>query len=320
MSLARHQFGHALDRGVADHQVDHHDHAAQFLGEFGAAVHLFHGAGGHVEVAALDLAGGGTGLVDRVHHVQEAVTPVHEGLAVDVLVVLHEVEATLQAFVDHAAIVASAQAQLGLGGGTQQRAAELVQALTLDHQPGGRALEGLHIGHRDADVFQPGCLERLEGEHVADQAGRHVGDGAFLEQDDVVGHPGKELARDARHRLDLVGLGAVAVAGGQAVGPHHGPGGGAGLAGHCGSGLDRVHPLLRRDAEQAQGVGVLGHVVGVPVAHLAVLENTSAVALLGIGDQAFFDGFVHGGSSLAGRRRGRLRVVGARLAACNTGR
>jgi hypothetical protein len=107
----------------------------------------------------------------------------------------------------------------------------------------------------------------------------------FLEQDDVVGHPGEVLARVvARHRLDLVGLGAVAVAGGQAVGPDHGPGRRARLAGHRRGGLDRVHAILRRDAEQAEGVGVLGYVVGVPVAHLAVLEHAGGVALLGVLD------------------------------------
>ena len=72
--------GHALDRAPADHQVEHDHHAAQFLGKLGALVDVFHRRAGHVQVAALDLAGGRTGLVDSVHHVQEAVTPVHEGL------------------------------------------------------------------------------------------------------------------------------------------------------------------------------------------------------------------------------------------------
>ena len=286
-------FAQALDAGPADDEVDHDDHAAQALGELGALVDRLHRAAGDVQVAALDLAGGGTRLVDAVHHVQEAVAPVHEGLRVDVLVVLHEVQAALEALVDHAAVVAAAQAQLGLGGGTQQRTAELVQALALDHQPGGRALEGLDVGHRDADVLQPRRLQRLEAEDVADQAGRHVGDRAFLEEDDVVGHPREILAGTAGHGIHLVGLGAVAVAGAQAVGPDHRPGGGARLAGHRGGSLHSVHPLLRRDAEKADGVGVLGHVVGIPVAHLAVLQHACAVALLRVGDDAGFDRLVH---------------------------
>ena len=56
--------GHRLDRGVADHEVDHDDHRAELLGELGALVHVLHGAGGDVEVVALDLAGLGLGAVD----------------------------------------------------------------------------------------------------------------------------------------------------------------------------------------------------------------------------------------------------------------
>ena len=41
---------HRLDRGVADHKIDHHDYAAELLGELGALVHVLHGAGGDVEV------------------------------------------------------------------------------------------------------------------------------------------------------------------------------------------------------------------------------------------------------------------------------
>jgi hypothetical protein len=275
------------------------------------SVDVFHRRAGHVQVAALDLAGGRTGLVHAFHHVQEAVAPVHEGLRVDVLVVLHEVQPALQAFVDHAAVVACAQAQLGLGGGAQQRTAELVEPLALDHQPGRRALEGLDQRHRHADVFQPRGLQRLEAEDVADQAGGDVGDRAFLEQDDVVGHPGEVLAGPAGHAFDLVGLGAVAVAGGQPVGPDHRPGRGAAFTGHGGGGLDRVDTVLRRDAEQAQRVGVLGHVVAVPVAHLAVLQDSGAVALLGVGDDTGFDGLVHGTISLCvGGSSGVERTIG----------
>ncbi len=278
--------GHALDRRPADDQVDHHDDRAQLLGELRALVHVLHGPGGDVQIRALDLAGGRARLVDGIHDIEEAVAPVHEGLRVDVLVVLHEVEAALEPLVNHAAIVAAGQPQLGLGGGAQQRPAEFIQALALDDESGGRPLEGLDVGDGDANVLEPSRLERLEAEHIADEARRHVGDRAFLEQDDVVGHPGEVLAGVIGHGLDFVGLGAVAVAGGQPVGPHHRPGGGARFAGHRGGGLDGVDAVLGRDAEQAEGVGVLGDVVGVPVAHLPVLQHAGAVALLGVLDVA----------------------------------
>ena len=119
------------------------------------------------------------------------------------------------------------QAELGFDGGAEQRPAELVEALALHDEPGRRSLEGLHVGHRDAHVFEPQRLQRLEAEHVADQAGGQVGDRALLEQDQIVGDPGEVLARVVRHRLDPVGLGAVAVAGGQPIGPDHRPGRGA---------------------------------------------------------------------------------------------
>ena len=291
--------GHALDRGVADHQVDHDDHAAQALGELGPRIHLLHRAGGHVEIVALDLAAGGAGLVDCLHAIQKAIAPMHEGLRVDVLVVLHEVEAALQALIDHAAVVAPRQTQLGLGGGAQQRPAELVEPLALDHDSGGRALEGLEVGHRDPHVFQAQGLDRLEAEHVADDRRGEVGNGAALEQVEVVGDVGEilllGLGADAGvgHRVDAVGLGAVQVAGGQAVGPDHRPGRGRRLAGHGGRALLGVHALLRRDAEHRDDIGVLGHVVGLPVAHLLVSQHAGRVALFAVRDHRVVDRLAH---------------------------
>ena len=209
----------------------------------------------------------------------------HERLRVDVLVVLHEIEAALEPLVDHAAVVAPGQSELRLGGGAQQRPAELVEPLALDDQAGGWPLEGLHVGHRNADVLQARRLERLEAEDIADQARGHVRDRALFEQDDVVSHPGEVLAGNARHRLDLVGLGAIAVAGGESIGPHHGPGRGARLSGDRRGGLDRVDAVLRGDAKQADGVGVLRDVVGVPITHLAIFEHAGGITRPGVLDR-----------------------------------
>ena len=103
-------------------------------------------AGGDVEIGALDLAGRGLRPVDRLHAVEIAVAPMHEGLRVDVLVVLGEVEAALQRLVDHAAVVAAGQAELGLYRRAKQRPAELVEPLALDDDAGRRPLERLHVG------------------------------------------------------------------------------------------------------------------------------------------------------------------------------
>ncbi len=250
----------------------------RLLGEVGALVHVLHRAGGHVEVGALDLAGRGLRLVHRLHAVEEALAPVHEGLRVDVLVVLGEVEAALQRLIDHAAIVAAGQAELGLHRGAEQRPAELVEPLALHHDAGGRAVEGLHIGDGQAHVLEAQRLERLEAEHVADDRGRQVGDRARLEQVEVVGDIGEPGAGRIRHRVDPVALGAVLVAGGQPVGPHDRPGRRRAFAGHRRRGLDRVDAVLRGDAEQGDDVGVLRLVVGLPVAHLAVFHHAGAVA------------------------------------------
>ena len=287
--LAR-PFRHRLDRGVADHQIDHDDDRAELLGEFGALVHVLHGAGGDVEIGALDLAGGGLRLVDRLHAVQEALAPMHERLRVDVLVVLGEVEAALQRLVDHAAVVAAGQAELRLHGGAEQRPAELVHPLALDHDAGGRALEGLHIGDRQPHVLQPQRLQRLEAEHVADDRGREIGDRAVLEQIEIIGDVGEILAGRIRHRIDAIALGAIFFRRGQAIGPHHGPGRGRGFAGHRRGGFDRIDAVLRRDPEQRDDVGVLRLVVGLPIAHLLVFHHAGFVAVLA----ADRDRLVHG--------------------------
>ena len=137
--------GHRLDRGVADREVDHDDDRAELLRELGALVHLLHRPGGHVHVAALDLAGRGLGARDGLHHVGEAVAPAHERLRVDVLVVLGEVEAAAERLVDDAAVVLGREAELRLDGRAEERAAELVEHLALHDDPVGGALEGLHV-------------------------------------------------------------------------------------------------------------------------------------------------------------------------------
>ena len=233
-------------------------------------------AGGDVEVVALDLAGRGLRAVDRLHAEQVPVAPAHERLGVDVLVVLGEVEPAAQRLVDHPAVVAGRQPELGLGGRAEQRAAVLVQVLALHDDPVRRALERLDVVHRDPHVLQAQRLERLEAEHVADDRAGEVGDRALLEQVDVVGDVGDVLARCAGHGLDLVALGLVVLVRGEPVGPHHGPGRGARLARHRGAGLLRRHPVLRRDPEGAQHVGVLRLVVRLPVAHLRVRDDACA--------------------------------------------
>src|SRR5436305_1026041 len=105
----------------------------------------------------------------------------HEGLGVDVLVVLYEVEPTLERLIDDAAIVATGEAQLRFGGGAKKRAAELVEALALDDDAGCRTLERLGVVGGDAHVFQAQRFDRLEPEDIADDRGGEVSDRPGLE-------------------------------------------------------------------------------------------------------------------------------------------
>ena len=99
----------------------------------------------------------------------------HERLRVDVFVVFDEVETALQRFIHHATIVLTGQPKLRLCSGTQERPSKLVESLALDHDPGGRSLEGFHVGDWQAHVFQPQRLDGLKAEDVADQRGGEVG-------------------------------------------------------------------------------------------------------------------------------------------------
>ena len=254
--------GHRLDRGVADHEIDHHDDRAELLGEFRPLVHVLHRARGHVQIAALDLAGRRLRLVHRLRAVEEAIAPVHEGLGIDILVVLGEVEAALQRLVDNAAIVAARQAELRLDRRAEQRPAELVEPLALHDDPGRRTLECLHVGDWEPHVLEPQRLQRLEAEHVADDRGREVGDRARLEQVEVIGDVGEILPFGSRHGIDAEAFAAVFLGCGEAVGPHHRPCRRRGFAGDRGGGFDRIDAVLRRHPEAGDDVGVLRHVVG----------------------------------------------------------
>ncbi len=100
-SVAAGPFGHGLNRGIANRQVDHHHDSAELASELGPLVHVLHRRGGHVQVVALDFAGLGLGPVDRLHAVEIAITPAHERLGVDVLVVLGEIQPAAQRLEHH---------------------------------------------------------------------------------------------------------------------------------------------------------------------------------------------------------------------------
>ena len=299
-------FRHRLDRGVADHEVDHHDAGAEFLGEFGALVHVLHRRGGDVEIGALHLARRRLRPVHRLHAIEKPVAPVHERLRVDVLVILGEVEAALQRLVDHPPVVATGEAELRLHRRAQKRAAELVEPLALDDDAGRRPLERLHIGDGQAHVLEAERLQRLEAEHIADDRGGEVGDRARLEQVEVIGDIGEILAGRIGHGIDAVAFGAVLFRSRQPVGPHHRPCRGRAFARDRRRRLGRVDAFLRRDAEERDHVRILRRVVGLPIAHALVFHDPGTIAFRSADGEGWR---VHRGllSLSAGRRLKRLR-------------
>jgi hypothetical protein len=127
---------------------------------------------------------------------------------------------------------------------------------------------------RDPHVLEAQGFEGLEAEDVADDRRREVGDRPFLEQVDVVGDVGHELALGTGDGIHPVALRLVVLVGRQAVGPHDRPRRRRGLAGHCGPGLDGVDAGLGRDPEGGQDIRGLRLVIRLPVAHLGVGDNS----------------------------------------------
>src|SRR5439155_3470632 len=122
-------FSHGLDGGVADGQVDHDDDTTQLLGKLGTLVHVFHGGGSDIHVMALDLTGLSAGLVDCLYTIEEAVTPAHEGLRVDIFIVLHKVQATTEGLIDDTTVVTGGKTEIRLGRSAEQRPAILSEVL-----------------------------------------------------------------------------------------------------------------------------------------------------------------------------------------------
>ncbi len=232
--------------------VVHDDGRADFLGVLRTLEHFVRGRGGHVQVVALALAGFLLGLERGFLHEVETLLPAHEGLRVDVLVVLGEIETTAQAFVHGAAVVLARQTQFGFDGAAQQRTAVFVDHVALDLDAVGRAVAGLDVGDREADVFQAQGADGLEAEHIAHQRGEHVDHRAFFEQVDRIGDEGVEAGVVAGHVFDAVGAALVVVHVGQQIGPHRGPGAGGRLGRHSGCSLFAIDARLRGDLEAGQ--------------------------------------------------------------------
>ena len=258
--------------------VVHDDGGADFLGVFGALVHLLGRGRGDVQIMTLALAGFLLGLVDGVHDEVEALAPAHERLGIDVFVVLGEVETAAQAFVDGATVVLGRQSKLGFDGAAEQRPAVLVHDIALDLDAVRRAVAGHDIGDREAHVFQAQGAHRLEAEHIADQGGEDVDHRAFLEQVDGVGDEGVEGLVVAGHVLDGVGAALVVVEVGQQIGPDRRPGTGGRLGGNGGGSLFAGHAGLRDDLEAGEEIRILRRVIRHPVS-LAVFFDARTVSL-----------------------------------------
>ncbi len=117
---------------TAGEEIVHDDGHVERLGECSPLVHLFGRRRRAIEVVSLALAGLGLRLFHCLGDELEAVLPAHEGLRVDVLVVLGEVQAATQTLVNAAPVVLRRQAQLRLDRTAKQGAPILIQSVALD--------------------------------------------------------------------------------------------------------------------------------------------------------------------------------------------
>lgn len=93
--------------------VVHDDRYSKHLGCLCTVEHPFAGSSSSVQVVSLHLASLSLCLVDGLGYEQEPVSPPHERLGVDVLVILREVQPTTQTLVHGSAIVLRGESQLG---------------------------------------------------------------------------------------------------------------------------------------------------------------------------------------------------------------
>ena len=220
---------HGLNRSPADDQINHDDVRAQGLCKLSARIHLFHICGSHIQIVTFNLTGVCLCSVNGFHTKQEAIAPVHERLAINILIVFGEIQSTGQTFVDHAAVIFTGQAELGLHRRTQQRAAKFIEALALDNNAGRRAFKGFYIGHWNTNIFQTPGFQWFEREHITDQRCGHVRDRTFLKQNNVVGDVREILGlftsafAGAGYQINTIRLGLITLVCGEQIGPHHGP-------------------------------------------------------------------------------------------------
>ena len=124
-------------------QIIHHNNAGtQCFGIFGAAIHLLHITGGHVQIMAFAFAGLRLSFVHRFHYKAGPVVPPHEGLRGDVFVILGKIQPAAQGFVHHPSVIFSRKPQLGLHGCPKERTAIFIEQITFYHDPVGWPLKG----------------------------------------------------------------------------------------------------------------------------------------------------------------------------------
>src|SRR5271166_4949114 len=104
----------------------------------------------------------------RLHDEFESMMPAHEGLAVDVFVILGEIKPTAQTLVDGAPIVLCRQSEFRLDGAAEQRAAIFIQTIALHLNSVRRPPAGLDVGERKTQILEPEAADRFESKHVPD--------------------------------------------------------------------------------------------------------------------------------------------------------
>ena len=181
-----------VSRQTAGKVVMHNDRCADFLGKLGTLVHHFRRWSRYVQVVPFALSGLAFSFQCCVLNKLKTIAPTHERLAINVFIVLGEVQAAAQAFVNGTTVILGRQTQLGFNGATQQWTAIFVHLVALDLNTLRRASTGFYISNWEADIFQTQGTQRFKSKHIPYQGSQHVNYRAFFKQINRIGNKGKE--------------------------------------------------------------------------------------------------------------------------------
>ncbi len=160
----------------------HDDRHAQLFSVFSTLDHSFSICSRDVQIVTFNLTCLSLCLMNSLCNKLKTVSPAHERLTVDVLVIFCEIETTTKTLINSTTIVFGRQTQLRLDGTTQHWTTILIQLIALYLNTTWRPHAGLNKSNRETDVFQSQRTNRLKSEHVTDQGGQYINNRPLFKQ------------------------------------------------------------------------------------------------------------------------------------------